>query len=78
MKQLEPLILKKMVRALAGTEQHEIACSECFEEIDRFVDLVLAGKNAAQAMPLVQAHLDRCGNCREEYQALLTAIHAIG
>ena len=77
MKLLEPSVLKKMVRGLASTEEQEIGCDECFEEIDRFVDLILAGKNAAQAMPLVQAHLDRCGNCREEYKALLAAVRAV-
>ena len=74
---LDPSILKRMARSIAGTREHEIGCDECFEEIDRFVDLVLAGKNAAQATPLVQAHLDRCDNCREEYEALLAAVRAV-
>ena len=38
--------------------------------------LVLAGKNAAEAMPLVQDHLDRCMDCREEFEALLRALRA--
>jgi len=33
-----------------------------------------AGKNAAEAMPLVQEHLDRCNDCREEFEALLAAL----
>ena len=41
-----------------------------------FAELHLAGKNAAEALPLVQDHLDRCGNCREEFEALLTALRA--
>jgi predicted anti-sigma-YlaC factor YlaD len=37
----------------------------------------LAGKNAAQAMPLVQDHLERCDDCREEFEALLAALRAL-
>ncbi len=74
--QLKLDVLKKMVRAIATTTPDEIGCDECFNEIDRFVELELQGKNAAEAMPLVQAHLNRCMNCREEFEALLDALKA--
>jgi hypothetical protein len=70
-------VLKRMVRAIATTRPDEIGCAECFEEMDRFVDATLEGKSAAEAMPLVQDHLGRCGDCREEYEALLAAVRAI-
>jgi hypothetical protein len=38
--------------------------------------MVLAGQDAAQAMPLVDHHLGRCRDCREEFDALLSALHA--
>ena len=68
--------LKRIVRDIVTTSPDEIGCGECFEELDRFVELELAGKNAAQALPLVQDHLDRCGNCREEFEALKAALIA--
>lgn len=37
----------------------------------------LTGKNPAEAMPLVQDHLDRCGECREEFEALMMALRAL-
>ena len=40
-------VLKKMVKAVAGTKPYEIGCGECFEEVDQFVELELQGKNAA-------------------------------
>jgi hypothetical protein len=67
-------VLKKMVRAVASTKPNEIGCDECFEQVDQFVELKLQGKNAAEAMPLVQNHLDRCGGCREEFEALLDCL----
>lgn len=69
--------VKRMARGIATTHPDEIGCTECFEQMDRFVDLTLEGKNAAEALPLVQEHLYRCKNCREEYEALLEAIRAV-
>ncbi len=66
--------VKDMVQMVAATRPDEIGCDECFEQLDRFAETVLAGKNAAEAMPLVQDHLNRCGDCREEFEALLTAL----
>ena len=73
---LSPGLLKKMVNSVVSTRPDEIGCDECFAQLDRFAELVLAGKNAAEAMPLVQDHLDRCLDCREEFEALLRALKA--
>ena len=59
------------------TRLDEIGCDECLEQLDRFVEMTLAGKNAAEAMPLVQDHLERCDDCREEFEALLAAPRAL-
>ena len=64
-----------VVWGIATARPDEIACDECFEQLDSFVEMTLAGKNATEAMPLVQDHLDRCGECREEFEALLAALH---
>jgi hypothetical protein len=74
---IEPERLKRIVYGTLMTRPDEINCDECFEKLDRFVDMVLAGKDAAEAMPLVQDHLDRCGDCREEFEALLSALRAV-
>jgi hypothetical protein len=73
---LEPNVLKRIVRASITARPDEIGCDECLERLDRFVDMMLAGKDAGEAMPLVQDHLDRCGDCREEFEALLEAVRA--
>jgi len=69
--------LKRIVRSIVTTEENEISCEECFHEVDRFAEMELAGKDVAEAMPLVQAHLERCEHCRREYEALLDALKAI-
>ena len=68
-----------MVQEIAETrDRGEIGCDECFEVLDRFVTMQLAGLDTAEAMPLVQEHLHMCGECREEFEALLTALRATG
>lgn len=70
-------MLRGLVRGVLSTRQDEIGCDECFEEVDRFVEMTLAGKNAAEAMPLVQDHLQRCRECREEFEALLAVLRGL-
>lgn len=69
-------ILRKLLRAVRNTRPDEITCDACFQKLDRFAEQQLAGKPAAEAMPLVRDHLDRCDPCREEFEALLDALRA--
>lgn len=74
---LEPETLKRMVRDVLTTRPDEVGCDECFEQLDRFVEMTLAGKSAAESLPLVQDHLSRCRDCREEFEALLEALRTL-
>jgi anti-sigma factor RsiW len=55
---------------LLGPASPEIGCDECFEQLDRYVDLELAGLDADAALPGLRAHLDGCPACREEHESL--------
>jgi len=70
----KPDTIRKMLQMLTVTRPVEIGCDDCFEQLDQFVELEMAGKNPAQAMPLVQEHLARCSDCREEFEVLLAAL----
>lgn len=70
--------LEKIVMAVSRTREDEIGCDDCFERLDRFVEMELSGLDAAAAMPLVEDHLDKCGDCREEFEALLEALREEG
>jgi hypothetical protein len=74
---LDAQALKRLVRGIMTTRRDEIGCEECFEELDRFVEMELDGRDAAEAMPLVQDHLKRCRECQEEFEALLAALRAV-
>lgn len=74
---LEPVVLQNLVRSVKQTRPVELSCDECFEQLDRFAELHLAGKAPREALPLVQEHLDACGNCREEFEALLRSLQTL-
>jgi predicted anti-sigma-YlaC factor YlaD len=63
--------LKKTVERLVGPAEPEVGCDACFEELDRYVELELAGEDADSAVPGLRAHLDGCPACREEHDSLL-------
>jgi hypothetical protein len=68
--------VKNLLQSIIDTRDQEIACSDCFAVLDQFMDLILQGKDAEDLMPLVQDHLVLCGDCREEFEALLVALQA--
>lgn len=68
--------LALMVLATQSAEGRELSCEECWEQTDRFAELIIGGENAGELMPLVGEHLCRCSDCREEFAALLQALHA--
>jgi len=74
MTKLTRTTLKRLLMGLAGTRADEIGCDECWDQLDRFAELELTGKEPAHSLPLVEDHLRRCGECREEYEALLAAL----
>ena len=60
----------KFLRALLGPAGPELSCEQCFEELDRYVELELAGANADTAIPGMRAHLEGCPACREDHASL--------
>jgi hypothetical protein len=62
--------LKQALGRLLGPAGREVGCDECFAELDRYVELELAGENADAAVPGLRAHLDGCPACREEHESL--------
>jgi hypothetical protein len=62
--------LKQALDRLLGPGEPEVGCETCFDELDRYVELELAGRDANAAVPGLRAHLAGCPACREEYESL--------
>ena len=64
----------RLVARLLGPAAPEVSCATCFDELDRYVDLELAGADADAALPGFRAHLQGCPACREEHESLLALV----
>jgi hypothetical protein len=62
--------LKQALGRLLGPARPEVGCDECFAQLDRYVELELAGRDADVVILGLRAHLDGCPACREEHESL--------
>jgi hypothetical protein len=64
---------------LTATARSEdtIGCNGCFELMDQFAQAELEGRDVPEALEVVRVHLEQCKCCRDEYDALLTALREI-
>ena len=61
---------------LLGPQGFEVSCEQCFELLDEYVELELAGADADARIPGLRAHLDGCPACREEHESLRALVSA--
>ena len=66
--------IEQALGRLLGPAGPEVDCDRCFEELDRYVELEVAGADADAAVPGLRAHLDGCPACREEHDSLLAIV----
>jgi len=57
--------LDPTLKRLLGSGEPEIGCDECFEQLDRYVELQLAGAPADALVPGLRAHLVGCPRARK-------------
>jgi predicted anti-sigma-YlaC factor YlaD len=62
--------LKQTLGRILGPAAPEVDCDVCFDQLDRYVELELAGEDADAAVPGLRAHLEGCPACREEHESL--------
>jgi hypothetical protein len=60
----------EILKRVLGPEGRELTCEQCFAELDRYVELELAGSDADAAIPGMRAHLEGCSACREDHESL--------
>jgi len=68
--------LEQTLARLLGRAEPEIDCDTCFAELDRYVELELAGADADAAVPGLRAHLAGCPACAEEHESLRALLAA--
>jgi hypothetical protein len=61
-----------------GPGERELTCEECFAELDRYVELEVAGAAADERIPGMRAHLAGCPACAEDFRSLRDLVTAEG
>jgi anti-sigma factor RsiW len=68
--------LEQTLGRLLGPAGDEVDCDTCFTELDRYVELEVAGADADAAVPGLRAHLAGCPACAEEHESLRALVAA--
>ena len=66
----------ELLGRVLGPAGPELTCEECFEHLDRYVELELARADADAAVPGMSAHLSGCPACREDHDSLAALLAA--
>ncbi len=66
------------LKRLLGPAGPELQCDECFEKLDRYVELQLDGAPADERIPGMRAHLEGCPACHEDYESLRALVEEQG
>jgi hypothetical protein len=72
----DPSRTADLLARLLGPAETELTCEECFEELDRYVELELARRDADAAVPGMRPHLEGCPACREDHDSLAALLAA--
>jgi hypothetical protein len=67
---------RELIGRLLGPEGPELTCEQCFDLLDRYVDLEVACADADEQVPGMRAHLDGCPACDEDHASLLALVSA--
>ena len=65
---------RELIARLLGPAEPEVTCEECFELLDQYVELEVAGEDADARLPGMRAHLQGCPACHEDHESLLELV----
>jgi hypothetical protein len=60
----------EMMGRVLGPDAPELTCEQCFDQLDRYVELAVAGEPADERIPGMGAHLQGCPACAEDFHSL--------
>jgi len=67
---------RNLIARLLGPAGPEVSCDRCFELLDQYVDLEVAGEDADARLPGMRAHLEGCPACHEDHESLRALVAA--
>jgi hypothetical protein len=69
---VDPHACVELLRRLLGPAGPELTCEQCFDELDRYVEIELQHSHtrADALIPGMRAHLEGCQACDEDHASL--------
>lgn len=67
---------ERLLARVLGPQGPELTCEECFEQLDRYVELELADGEPDREIPGMRAHLQGCPACGEDHESLRSYVAA--
>jgi uncharacterized protein with PIN domain len=74
---LNPEQVDRLIEMLRQTQDVELTCPECLQELERYAQGTLDGQPLEGLLARVREHLEACPFCNEEYQLVLETLKAI-
>jgi hypothetical protein len=70
-------VWQTLLKSVLETEEIEIDCQDCYELLDSYAELLLAGNDPVDLMPAVKQHLKQCNCCHHELEALIIMLQEV-
>jgi hypothetical protein len=61
---------RDLLGRLLGPTEPEVTCERCFELLDEYVELEVAGRDPDARLSGMREHLAGCPACREDHESL--------
>jgi hypothetical protein len=69
---------KTTFERLLGPTGYQVTCEECFDLLDEYVELEVAGHDADERIPGMRAHFEGCPACHEDHESLRALVASDG
>jgi len=66
----------QLLDGLLGPHGPELTCDQCFDQLDRYAELEVTGRDADALVPGMRAHLEGCPACHEDHEGLAALLRS--
>lgn len=74
---LTPEQIGRLLKLLRQTQNAELTCPECLDELDKYAQGILDGSPIEGTLDRVREHLEACAFCDAEFKLVLATLDAL-
>jgi transposase len=74
---LDPGQIDRLLKMIQQTQEEELTCPECLDELDKYVQSILDERPIAGILDRVREHLEACPCCGDQFKLVLDTLNAI-